>query len=145
MPLIAFLLLTAAAAAFGAAFPPGPWFAALAKPAWTPPNGAFGPVWTTLYIMIAIAGWLVWRKGDRKTLAIWGIGLGLNAAWSWLFFGRHAIGWALADIVLIWLSIAAFIIAAWSRDRRASLLFLPYLAWVSLTTVLNFTIWQLNS
>ena len=144
MPFLVFLLLAGAAGACGAAFPPGAWYAALAKPAWTPPNVVFGPVWATLYVMIAVAGWLVWRTGDRKALAIWGSGLSLNAVWSWLFFGRHAIGWALVDIVLIWLSIAAFIIWTWSRERRASLLFLPYLAWVSLAIALNAAIWRLN-
>ena len=105
----------------------------------------FGPVWTVLYIMIAIAGWMIWRTGDRaRVLRVWGIGLVLNALWSWLFFGRHLIGAALIDIVLIWASIVTFIVVAWPRSRAASILFMPYLAWVSLATALNFAIWRLN-
>ncbi len=145
MPLIVFFILTAAAAAFGAMFMPGPWYQALAKPSWTPPDWLFGPVWAVLYIMIAIAGWLAWRSRSRALLLpIWAGGLLLNASWSWLFFGRHAIDVALVDITLIWASIVLFIVLAWSGDKRASLLFMPYLAWVTLATALNFTIWRLN-
>lgn len=145
MALIVFFALTATAALFGAEFLPGDWYRALAKPVWTPPNAVFGPVWTVLYIMIAIAGWLIWQTGDRaRVLPVWGIGLLLNALWSWLFFGRHLIGLALMDIVLIWTFIVAFIVLAWPRSRVASFLFMPYLAWVSLATALNFSIWRLN-
>lgn len=145
MAFVVFFALTIAAAAFGALFMPGEWYAALRKPSWTPPNWLFGPVWTVLYLMIATAGWLVWRAGDRsKAIAIWAVNLALNAGWSLLFFGRHAIGLALIDILLIWLTIVAFIILAWARSRPASLLFVPYLAWVSLATALNFAIWRLN-
>ena len=145
-PLLAvFVLLTAAAAAFGAMFMPGEWYVALRKPAWTPPDRVFGPVWTVLYVLIAVAGWLVWRaQGLGRILTIWAVGLVLNALWSWLFFGRHWIGVALVDIFALWLTIAAFIIAAWPVDRIASLLFAPYLAWVSLATALNFAIWRMN-
>jgi len=105
----------------------------------------FGPVWTVLYIMIAIAGWVVWRAGDRgAALAAWSVALVLNALWSWLFFGRHAIGWALADILALGLAIVIFIVAAWNVSRTASLLFVPYLMWVSYATALNAAIWRLN-
>jgi translocator protein len=145
MALVAFILVTAAAAALGAQFMPGEWYVGLSKPAWTPPGWVFAPVWTTLYIMIAVAGWLIWRTGWRSAaMAIWAISLVFNAAWSWLFFGRHAISVALVDIALMWLSIAAFIIVAWPRDRTASLLFMPYLAWVSLAAALNLSIYLLN-
>jgi translocator protein len=145
MALVAFILVTAAAAALGAQFMPGEWYVGLSKPAWTPPGWVFAPVWTTLYIMIAVAGWLIWRTGWRSAaMAIWAISLVFNAAWSWLFFGRHAISVALVDIALMWLSIAAFIIVAWPRDRTASLLFIPYLAWVSLATALNLSIYLVN-
>jgi translocator protein len=145
MPFVICALLTAAAAGFGAMFMPGAWYQTLLKPTWTPPNWLFGPVWTTLYVMIAIAGGLAWRSDpSRSTSIIWAIGLILNAAWSYIFFGQHLIGVALADIVLLWCAILAFIVTAWTYDKRASLLFVPYLAWVSLATALNFTIWRMN-
>ena len=75
---------------------------------------------------------------------MWGVNVVLNAAWSWLFFGQRWIGLALVDIVFIWLTIIAFIVVAWPKNRLASLLFIPYLAWVSLATALNFTIWRMN-
>lgn len=146
LTLLGFLALTAAAAAFGAQFMPGQWYAALTKPAWTPPNSVFGPVWSVLYLAIAVAGWLAWRSGKAKTaLVFWGVGLILNAAWSLLFFGQHLIGVALLDIVLLLATILGFVITAWPHARLASILFLPYLAWVSYATALNFALWRLNS
>lgn len=144
--LVAFVALVAGAASFGAMFRPGTWYAALAKPSWTPPNAVFGPVWTVLYLLIAIAGWLVWRTGrGRVAFAIWAVGLALNAVWSWLFFGRQAVGPALIDIVLLWCAIAGFMWAARKVSPMASLLFLPYLLWVSYATALNLAIWRLNA
>ena len=146
VPLMVFFALTAAAAVTGSQFMPGEWYSALNKPTWTPPNWLFPIAWTVLYIMIAIAGWLVWRRaGWCQAIQIWGIGLILNALWSCIMFGRHEIGWALADIVGLWLSIAAFIWVALPIDLRASALFAPYLAWVSFATALNFAIWQMNA
>ena len=143
--LVLFMLATAAIAAFGAVFRPGDWYAALAKPAWTPPNWVFAPVWTTLYVMIAVAGWLAWRaEGFGRTFAIWAAALLANGLWSWLFFGRHLVGVALADIVLLLALIAAFIAATWHRARWAAVLFLPYLAWVGYATSLNAGIWVMN-
>lgn len=146
VPLMVFSALTAAAAVTGSQFMPGEWYSALNKPTWTPPNWLFPIAWTVLYIMIAIAGWLVWRRaGWCQAIQIWGIGLILNALWSYIMFGRHEIGWALAGIVALWLSIAAFIWVALPIDLRASALFAPYLAWVSFATALNFAIWQMNA
>ena len=143
--LAVFAVLTAAAAAFAALFEPGAWYARLAKPAWTPPDAIFAPVWTVLYLMIAIAGWLVWRAGDRgRALGYWVAQLGLNALWPWLFFGLHAIGLALLDIVLLWLAIMGFVLSARGRSNIASLLFIPYLAWVSYAALVNMAIMQLN-
>lgn len=143
--LVAFLVLVAAAALTGMQFQPGDWYVALNKPSWTPPNWVFPVVWTILYTMIAIAGWLAWRaEGLGKAIVIWGAGLALNALWSYLMFGRHEIGLALIDIAALWLAIAGFIGATWTIERRAAYLFLPYLAWVSLATALNFAIWQTN-
>jgi len=149
--LAVFLLLTGAAASFGALYKPGDWYVALAKPTWTPPGWLFAPVWTALYVMIAVAGWLVWRNeafgatGTRRAaLTCWGVQLMLNAAWSWLMFGQHRIGMALADLIGMWLAIVGFAIFAWRVSEPAALLFLPYLAWVSFAGVLNAAILRLN-
>lgn len=143
--LCVFLLLVAATASLGAMFTPGAWYGTLVKPSWTPPSWLFAPVWTVLYVMIAMAGWLVWRAGERgPALAFWGSGLALNAAWSWLFFAQHWIGAALIDIVSLWVTIGGFVVAARSISGWASLLFLPYLAWVTFAMALNIAIWRLN-
>jgi tryptophan-rich sensory protein len=145
--LVVFVVLTAAAAAFGAQFAPGEWYAALDKPSWNPPNWLFGPVWTVLYLAIAVAGWRVWRKAPGKlspALGLWIAQLLLNAAWSWAFFGLHEMGWALAEILLLLATITSFIVVARPVDRLASWLFVPYGLWVSFATVLNFTLWRLN-
>lgn len=144
--LAVFFLLVAAAAFFGATFRPGAWYAALQKPSWTPPNSVFSPVWTVLYIMIALAGWLVWRAGgdNRPALLFWGIALVLNGLWSWFFFGQHWIGVALIDIVALLVAILGFILTARGVSPAASALFVPYLAWVSYATTLNFAMWRLH-
>ncbi len=146
LPGIVFLLLTFAVASFGALFLPGPWYAALEKPAWTPPGWIFGPVWTVLYVMIAMAAWLVWQRRARvdTALALWGAQLLLNGAWSWLFFGLERPGLALFDIVTLLVAIAATAIAFARISHVAALLFVPYFAWVAFATALNFAIWQLN-
>ncbi len=124
---------------------PGEWYAGLNKPSWTPPNWAFPVAWTVLYIMIAIAGWLVWStSGWSAAIVIWGLGLVFNALWSYLMFGRHDIFLALLDLCALWLSVLAFMITAWPIDARAAYLFVPYLAWVSFAGVLNFAVWRLN-
>ena len=144
--LFVFFAVTAAAAAFGAVFQPGTWYQGLEKPPWTPPNWLFGPVWAVLYIMIAVSGWLVWREqGFSLVVALWVVQLVLNGAWSWIMFGQHQIGWALADIVFLWIAIIVFAVLAWPVSATASLLFFPYLAWVSYAGALNFAIWRLNS
>jgi translocator protein len=145
LSLVIFVIVVAAVAASGAQFTPGAWYATLNKPSWTPPNWLFGPVWSMLYLMIAIAGWLVWRaEGVGVTLAVWAAQLAANAAWSWIMFGRHEIGLAMADITLMWVLITTFVVLTWTRHRTASLLFLPYWAWVSFASALNFALWRLN-
>lgn len=140
-----FAALVALTAVTGSSFMPGAWYEGLAKPSWTPPNWAFPIAWTILYVMIAVAGWLAWRReGMSRAVAIWGAGLVLNALWSYLMFGRHDIFAALIDIAALWVAIAAFIIATWRSEPRAAYLFLPYLAWVSYAASLNFWIWRLN-
>ena len=121
------------------------WYSGLVKPSWTPPSWVFGPVWSVLYLCMAVAAWLVWRKGNALVpLTFFAVQLAFNAAWSWLFFGLHSPGAALIDIVLLWIAIAATTIAFWRRSVVAGLLFLPYLAWVSFAATLNFAIWRLN-
>ena len=144
----AWLLLCLSAAALGGWFMPGEWYAQLRKPAWNPPSWIFGPVWTALYTMMAVAAWLVWRRGgfpaQRKTLGLFLLQLLLNAAWSPLFFGLHHPALAFAEIVLLWLAILGTLFAFWKTHRGAGALLLPYLAWVTFAAVLNFTLWQLN-
>jgi tryptophan-rich sensory protein len=124
------------------------WYAGLAKPPWNPPNWVFGPVWTVLYICMAVAAWLVWRKGGlakaRWPLALFAVQLALNAAWSWLFFGFHMPGAAFIEILALLVAIAATTIALWRQSLAAGLLMVPYLGWVTFATVLNYAIWRLN-
>ena len=124
---------------------PGEWYAGLAKPPFNPPNWIFAPVWTLLYIMVAVAGWRTWQRGPRSAaMALWFIQLALNFIWSPVFFGAHRIGAALAVIVALLATIIAFIVMAWPRDRIAALLFTPYAAWVAFATLLNGALWYLN-
>ncbi len=121
------------------------WYPSLAKPAWTPPSWVFGPVWTLLYPLVAVAGWLAWREGrSRKATLVFLLQLGLNAAWPWLFFGRRRIDLAFACVVALWLAILGTTLAFWRVSRGAAMLLLPYLAWVGFATALNAAIWWLN-
>ena len=121
------------------------WYAGLNKPAWTPPGWVFGPVWTVLYLSMAMAAWLVWRKGNALVpMTLFAAQLLLNGAWSWLFFGMQNPGLAFVEIVLLWAAILATTIVFWRRSPAAGILFVPYLAWVSFAAVLNFAIWRLN-
>ena len=146
--LIGWLLLCFAAASLGAVFMPGEWYAALHKPAWNPPGWSFGPVWSALYSMMAVVAWLVWQRGgfatQRRPLALFLAQLVLNAAWTPLFFGLHRPGVAFAEIILLWLAIAATLMAFLPVSRAAAWLLVPYLAWVSFAAVLNGTLWRLN-
>lgn len=148
LALAGFALACFAAAATGAAFPPGDWYAGLAKPSWTPPDALFAPVWTALYAAMAVAAWLVWReaglRGARLALGLFGVQLVLNAAWSWLFFGLHRMGWALADLLLLKLAILATIVAFFVHRPLAGLLLMPYWAWVTFATWLNLSLLRLN-
>lgn len=124
---------------------PGPWYEALVKPSFNPPNWIFGPVWTVLYVLIAIAGWRVWQR-DRSSAAmkLWWLQLLLNFSWSPAFFVLKQIDVALAIIVALLIVILAFIVSALKVDRASALLFVPYAAWVGFATLLNAAIWQLN-
>lgn len=125
------------------------WYADLAKPAWTPPDWVFGPVWTLLYLMMAASAWLVWRQAGfasaKLPLALFAIQLVLNSLWSVLFFGLQSPGSAAVEIVLLWVAILATLIAFWRRSKLAGGMLMPYLVWVSFAAVLNFAIWRLNA
>ena len=146
--LVGWLVACFLAASLGAVFMPGEWYAALKKPAWNPPAWIFGPVWTALYATMAVAAWLVWKRGGvhahRRPLALFLTQLVLNAAWTPLFFGLHWPGFAFAEMVALWLAIAATLAAFWPLSRAAAWLLAPYLAWVSFAAALNFALWRLN-
>ncbi|ABM31027.1 TspO/MBR family protein [Paracidovorax citrulli] len=124
------------------------FYAQLVQPPWAPPPGVFGPVWSVLYTLMGIAAWLVWRepagKARRQALALFCAQLALNALWSWLFFQWHRGAWALADIALLGICVAATFVAFLRLRTLAGLLLLPYLAWISFAGALNYTLWRMN-
>jgi tryptophan-rich sensory protein len=123
-------------------------YQALDLPSWAPPAGVFGPVWTVLYVLIAVAGWLVWRRrgvaGAPGALAAYAVQLGLNALWTPLFFGLGAVGTAFVEICALWIAVACTIVLFLRHSRLAAGLLVPYLAWVTFAAALNGSIWQLN-
>ncbi len=148
-PLYGFLLLTLAVGALGsvATEPAIPtWYAGLAKPSFNPPNWVFAPVWTALYISMAVAAWRVWRVTGLKSLEIaaFGLQLALNCAWSFIFFYFHRLGGALAELGALAILVFATLILFWRRDAVAGILLLPYLAWVGFALMLNYAIFTLN-
>ena len=139
------------AALIGSAFtaPAVPtWYAALVKPALNPPAWVFGPVWTVLYLMMAVAAWLVWRANGwrlaRGALALFAGQLALNLAWSSIFFGLRSPGWAAVEVLVLWLAIAATAGAFRPHSRLAAALLLPYLAWTTYAAALNWAIFWMN-
>jgi translocator protein len=149
--LTAFLAASFVVAAIGGAFTSAgmpDWYMSLEKPAFNPPSWVFGPAWTTLYIMMAVAAWLVWKRagfgGATTALTLYFVQLALNLAWSGIFFALRSPGWALAEIVLLWLAIAATTRLFFRHSTAAGWLMIPYLAWVSFAAVLNAAIWRLN-
>lgn len=141
-----FLLLTVGGGiAIGISTAPGAWYAGLTKPPFNPPNWLFAPVWTALYVLIGIAGWRVWKLGARDVpMRLWWLQLGLNFLWSPVFFGAQMIGPALVVILALFGTIIGFISSTWNVDRVASLLFVPYAAWVAFASLLNASIFLLN-
>jgi translocator protein len=147
MRLLQWLAISFVPAVIGFRFPAPEYYARLKKPSWAPPGWVFGPVWTVLYALMGIAAWLVSSKGapaSRTPLLLWSAQLGLNATWTPVFFGLKAPGLALVNIVLLWLALAATVTTFFSRRPAAGLLLIPYLAWVSFATALNFAIWRRN-
>lgn len=143
---IAFLaLVVGGGSLIGISNTPAGWYATLAKPFFNPPNWIFGPVWTILYVMIAIAGARTWlRRNTGGAMTAWWVQLGLNFLWSPVFFTLQSPAWALAVILALLVGIVVFIRTSWGRDRVSAWLFVPYLAWVAFATTLNASIVYLN-
>lgn len=148
--LLGWLALVMATGGLGAAasVDAASFYGQLNLPAWAPPAGVFGPVWTVLYLLMSVAVWLVWREADaparKPALAVFVVQLAVNALWSWLFFAWHLGAWALADVLLL-LALIVVTIALFARVRRlAAWLLAPYVAWVAFASVLNWTLWQAN-
>lgn len=124
------------------------FYAALVRPSWAPPGWLFGPVWTTLYVLMGVAAWLVWRKrgfgGARSALGLFLVQLVLNAAWSWLFFVWRQGGLAFAEILVLWILIASTLVRFGRIQKSAAVLLAPYLAWVTFAAFLCHAVWRLN-
>jgi translocator protein len=148
--LLGWLLLTFAAAAVGAvaSADAGAFYAQLVRPNWAPPGWLFAPVWTVLYVLMAVAAWLVWRvhgfKEGRAALVLFIVQLGANALWTWLFFAWHQGALAFAEVVLLWCLIAATAVSFRRLNAVAAVLLLPYLAWVTFAAALTLAAWRLN-
>jgi len=126
----------------------GLFYSQLVQPSWAPPAWLFSPVWSTLYLLMAISAWLVWRRhgfaGASIALGLFILQLIVNAAWSWLFFVGHWGALSMAEIIVLWILILATVLAFWRHHKLAALLLVPYLAWVSFATALTFALWQAN-
>jgi len=148
--LVGWFVVSFAASAVGAvaSIQAESFYGQLVQPPWAPPSSVFGPVWSVLYALMAIAAWLVWRSGgfraNRTALSLFVVQLALNALWSWLFFAWHLGAWAFADIVVLWAFIVATLVSFWRVRPLAGALLIPYLLWVSFASVLNYSVWQLN-
>lgn len=148
--LMVWLALTFAAAAIGsvASVNAGDFYANLNRPTWAPPSWVFGPVWSVLYFMQALAAWLVWRERDKRAttlpLALYVAQLAVNAVWSWLFFAWRMGGLAFVDILVLWVLLLATIVTFWRVRPIAGALLVPYLLWVTFAGALNYTVWQGN-
>jgi tryptophan-rich sensory protein len=125
------------------------WYQTIHKPSWNPPNWVFGPVWTTLYVMMGIALWLVWKEDTSRELKmiafiLFGVQLILNFLWSFVFFKLEQPGFAFLEILFMWVAILATIFAFAQVNKTAAWLLVPYISWVSFAAILNFTIWRMN-
>ncbi|MEZ6042619.1 MAG: TspO/MBR family protein [Planctomycetaceae bacterium] len=150
--LVLFVLVCVGAGGLGAAATTPQidgWYRTVVKPEWNPPDWVFGPVWTTLFVLMGISAWIVWKPAGFRAavtpLSLFAVQLALNVGWSWIFFGMHQIGWAVVEIVVLWLAILATTVAFFARSKSAGWLMVPYLSWVTFASILNFSIWQLNS
>lgn len=151
LSLIVFLTATFAAAAIGSLATienVRSWYPSLAKPAWTPPSTWFAPVWTALFVAMAVAAWRVWHRTEgpvrARNAGLYGAQLALNALWSVLFFGLRRPGLALLDLAALWLLLVILLVRYWKIDRVSGVLWTPYVLWVSFASALNTAIWQMN-
>jgi benzodiazapine receptor len=141
--------ITAAAGAI-ASVNAGPFYAELVRPTWAPPAWLFGPMWSTLYTLMGIAAWLVWREGKLNgvntagALTLFVVQLFVNALWSWLFFKWHMGAAAFAEVLILWVLILATLLLFWRIRPLAGLLLVPYLAWVTIASALTFAVWRAN-
>jgi benzodiazapine receptor len=148
--LVIWFLVVFAAAALGAiaSSSADEFYPALSRPSWAPPGSVFGPVWTVLYALQAIAAWLLWRDRGFDTaktaLTLFLVQLVVNALWSWLFFAWRMGAAAFVDVVVLWVLIVATLVAFWRHHRLAAVLLAPYLAWVTFATFLTYAVWQRN-
>ena len=151
LTLLVFYLCTVVASSASFVFPLGSsseWYMGLIHPWFSPPNWLFGPVWTILYILIAVSAWRLMYafRSEWKPLAIslWSLQMGLNTIWTPVFSGSQNLEVAFYYIIALWVSIVGYIIVSWRVDRWASIMFMPYLGWVSFASLLNYNYWQLN-
>lgn len=148
--LLGWIALCLAASGLGAvaSFDAGPFYEGLSRPGWAPPPGVFAPVWSALYLLMAVAAWLVWREpptpGRARALAIFVVQLAVNALWSWLFFRWRSGALAFADVVLLLALLVATVAAFWRMRPLAGALMLPYLGWVCFATALTWSVWRAN-
>jgi tryptophan-rich sensory protein len=148
--LAGWLLVSFAAGGIGAAatLDAARFYGHLNLPAWAPTAGVFGPVWSVLYALMGIAAWLVWKRSGAidayVALTLFFVQLALNALWCWFFFGWHRGGVAFADIVLLWIVVAAMLASFWQHNRMAAVILAPYLAWITFAAALNYAVWKLN-
>nr|WP_184042532.1 TspO/MBR family protein [Roseospira visakhapatnamensis] len=149
MALGGFLLACFAAASTSAAFKPGPWYQSLRKPFWTPPDWLFSVAWTILYLMMAVAGWLVWRDVPEEAatlpLIAFAVQLALNALWAPVFFGAHRMALGFVVMMLLWVAVLATIVLFLRVQTIAGLLLIPYAFWVIFAAFLNLGIWVMNA
>lgn len=127
----------------------GPWYYSLRQPDWKPPDAAFGVIWTTIFTLCAISGWLAWQAVNtsalgRRVAVLFGVNAVLNMVWSALYFKLQRPDWAMVEVVFLWLSIGALIVGLWRLSRLASGLLIPYWVWVSVASVLNLQTIYLN-
>lgn len=148
--LVMWLLITFAAAGIGAVASAnaGAFYGKLSQPEWAPPASLFGPVWTLLYILIAIAAWLVWKdagfRGASLALSMMIVQLAANALWTWIFFAWHRGALAFVEIIVLWILIVITMILFWRVRTVAGVLFVPYLLWVTFASALTYSMWQRN-
>lgn len=143
-----FLFVSVAVGFFGTVYMPGDLHTQIIKPAWTPPRALFGPIWTLLHVLMAVAAWMVWRHQLHllrwPALGAFALQLVLNALWAWLFFGAHDIGGALLTLGAVWIVLALTCALFFRVATVAGALLVPYLVWASFALALNFEIWRLN-